>query len=646
MTFVPLVLPVLAAIVLLWGLGGFLSWVVGLRGYWAVAAAPAFAVTLIAGTAVVASWLRIPWSVLPVVVMTAVIGLGIALLRRGMHGQPAAARHRRSWALPASLAVAGLVVAWRVLTVISAPENISQTFDNIFHLNAVRFVLTEGDASSLHLGFMTSPDGSLPFYPAAWHALASLIVQITGTSIPIAVNALVLTVSAAVWPLAAVLLVRTLFGTYTPFTVAAALLAASVPVFPLLLMDYGVLYPLQLSLAILPIALAAALRVLRIVPQVSPRGVWWWALILLGIIPGLAIAHPGGFVAFMALTLPMVLLAAVRALRDATTTGRRVTILLGAIGYLAIGAVLVRVLRPPAEARGWPLQTSMLGAASQVLGVSMWYLVPAVVVAVAVLAGIVWSLVDRTPRALIALSVYLVAAGLFIVVAALPLPALRDALTGSWYNNLPRLAAILGVALVPLGAYGLGRTWRALTWRRAAGPVLAARPALLSTAGVVAALALLIGLQFDGTMQRAANWAQGSYRLDSASPLLNADEYALLQRLADEVPEGVTVAGSPWTGASLAYAISDRPVLMPHTLMYISDEMATINDELDEANRGDAVCAALTDLGVGYVLDFGRAEVHPGEHPFPGLENLSDSNSVELIDSQGDAKLYRIIACG
>ncbi|MBN9178519.1 MAG: hypothetical protein J0I43_14295 [Microbacterium sp.] len=646
MTFVPLLPPVLTAIALLWGLGGFLSWAVGLRGYWAVAAAPAFAVTLAAGTAVVGSWLHIPWSVIPVIAMTGTVGLAIFLLRRGMPGNPGVARRRGSPWLPASLAVAALVVAWRVSAVMQAPENISQTFDNIFHLNAVRFILTEGDASSLHLGTMTSPDGSLPFYPAAWHGIVALIVQLTGVSIPIAVNALVFTVSAAVWPLAAVLLVRTLFGSYAPYTVAAALLSASVPVFPILLMDYGVLYPLQLSLAILPIALAATLRVLRIVPQVAPRGTWWWTLILVGVIPGLALAHPGGFVAWLALTLPMVAFTIWRALRGSVTMRRRLSIVLGGAGYLAIGAVLVRVLRPPAEARGWPLQTSMLGALSQVLGVSMWYLVPAFVVAAAAVAGIVWSLVDHTPRAVLALSMYLVAAGLFIAVAALPLPALRDALTGSWYNNLPRLAAIFGVALVPLAAYGAGRTWLAIMSRRPALAVAPRRSVARSTIGVAAAAVLLIGLQADGTMQRAVDWASGGYRLDAASPLLNSDEYALLQRLPDEVPEGVTVAGSPWTGASLAFAISDRPVLMPHTLMYISDEMATVNDELDVAQRGDAVCAALTDLGVGYVLDFGRAEVHPGAHPFPGLDDLATSSAVELVDREGDAKLYRIVACG
>ncbi|PZU32117.1 MAG: hypothetical protein DI577_03870 [Microbacterium sp.] len=546
-----------------------------------------------------------------------------------------------------ALATAALVIGIRVLEIIQAPGNISQTFDNIFHLNGVRYVIAEGDASSLRLGYMTSPDGSLPFYPAAWHGVASLIVQLSGASIPIAINALVLTVSALVSPLAIVVLVRTLFGRAVPILVSAALLTASLPAFPILMMDYGVLYPLQLSLALLPVGLAAMVRLLRISPQDTPRGVGWWALVLVGVIPGLTLAHPGGFVAWLALTVPMVALFFIRQFRIPRDTRARLGLVLAAVGYVAVGAVLVRILRPPAEARGWPTQMTFADAVWQVLSVSMWYLVPATIAALCVVAGIVWALIDRTPRALVALAMYSIAALLFVTVAALPWSALRDALTGSWYNNLPRLAAILAVALVPLAAYGAGRTWIALTTRTRVGAGLRAGRRVSRVAiGALAAAALLIALQADGAMTRAVDWASPLYRLDDASALLTADEYALLQRVPDEVPAGVRIAGSPFTGASLAYAISDRPVLMPHALMYISNELQEINDGLDTAQRGSAVCAALADLDVGYVLDFGAQEVHPGAHPFPGLDELATSSSVELVDAEGDARLYRIVACG
>ena len=54
----------------------------------------------------------------------------------------------------------------------------------------------------------------------------------------------------------------------------------------------------------------------------------------------------------------------------------------------------------------------------------------------------------------------------------------------------------------------------------------------------------------------------------------------------------------------------------------------------------------MTDLGVGFVLDFGTQEVHPGTHPFRGLDDLEDSDAVRLVDSEGDVRLYEIVACG
>lgn len=651
MTFLDIVWPVCTVLAVLWGLGGILSGAVGLRGLWAVGAAPGFALTIIGGTAVVAGWTGVPWSILPVAGMTAIIAGAIYLVRRAVGrrrmGRPARLPRRRpDWWLIAVLAAAAGIMIVRVAQIIQAPDNISQTFDNIFHLNGVRFILDEGNASSLRLGYMTSPDGSLPFYPAAWHALVALTVQLSGATIPVAVNAVVMVVAAMVWPVAAVLFARTLFGRHPALSVGAALLAVALPAFPILPMDYGVLYPFQLGLAVLPVALAATLRLAAIVPRRDPVGVWWWLLILAGVVPGMTLGHPGAFVAWLALTAPMAIVVVVDRWRHARARVGRVAVIVGTMGYLAVGAILVRILRPPLEARLWPLQMSMPEAVGQVISASTWYLAPAVVAAFAIVAGVVWALVDRTRSAVVALGMYVVGAVLFVTVAALPFGSLRDLLTGSWYNNLPRLAAILAIASVPIGAYGVVRTWVAVVALRPARRLTARLPRGVRVV-VAAVLVALLGLSLQGgAMQRAVEWASPLYRLDASSPLLTADEYALLRRVPERVPEGVAIAGSPWTGASLASAVADRPVLMPHTLMQVSDELETINTGLDTATADGAVCEALEDLNVGFVLDFGTQEVHPGTNPLPGLDSLATSSAVRLVDSQGDARLYEIVACG
>jgi len=219
-------------------------------------------------------------------------------------------------------------------------------------------------------------------------------------------------------------------------------------------------------------------------------------------------------------------------------------------------------------------------------------------------------------------------------------------MTAAWYNNAPRLAAVVPLIVVPVAAVGAAAVWAWITAavaRRstAGGPGTAARSGL--AVGLV--LVLVVATQL-GAMQQAVREAAASYALNADSPLVSEDEMTLLRRLPGEVPADAVIAGSPWTGAGVAYAISGREVLMPHTLMDIDPETELINDELDEAGARPDVCAAILDKGVQYVLDFGDREVHGAIHPFPGLDDLATSSAVEVVDFEGDAVLYRVIACG
>ena len=640
----------LATILLFAVIGVPLARIIGLRGFAAIASAPAFTVTIVAVTAVIAPWVGLSWSVLPVVLVAIVVGavlFGIRRATRRFEPPPAARRLFDGWLLGAFLAAAALLT-FRFLTIIYEPGNISQTFDNVFHLNGVRFALDTGNASSLWLGRMSNPSGGLPFYPAAWHGLVSLIVQISATTIPVAVNAVTLVVAAVAWPLGILFLTRTLFGRHPVLTVSAGLLAASLPVFPTLLMNYGVLYPYQLGIALLPVALAATLRMLGLVGNASSPSRWWWGVALLGAMPGLALSHPGAFVAWLGLTFPMAVVFVV--LRWRATAGRRGRLIIaGATAvYLAVGVVLVDVLRPPPEARGWPLQMNLGEAFIDLITVSAWYQVPAVLAAIAIGAGIVWACIARTPPAIAALGMYIVAGVLFIVVAALPLLTIRDALTGMWYNNLPRLVALLPIAMVPLGAYGVACTWVKISSGARVRAVMSRSPRwALPVGGVVLAALAALGMQTGpwSPVPMALQWASYSFYLGPDSPLVSSDEMALIDRIDDHVPAGVTIAGSPYTGASLAYALADRPVLMPHVLMEVTDDLETVNDGLADAQAGDEVCAALERLDVGFVLDFGDLRITDFAADLRGLSDLEDSDAVRLVDEQGEARLYEVVAC-
>ena len=83
-----------------------------------------------------------------------------------------------------------------------------------------------------------------------------------------------------------------------------------------------------------------------------------------------------------------------------------------------------------------------------------------------------------------------------------------------------------------------------------------------------------------------------------------------------------------------------------HTLAVLDPAEQEIYADLRNALTDPDICPALEEEQVEYVLDFGEQEIHGGAHPYPGLEDLESSGAVELVDSEGDAKLYRITACG
>ena len=58
---------------------------------------------------------------------------------------------------------------------------------------------------------MSAPASSTAFYPTVWHAIAALVVQLTGVGVVVAANASQSSASL-IWPVAAVFLVSAVFG--------------------------------------------------------------------------------------------------------------------------------------------------------------------------------------------------------------------------------------------------------------------------------------------------------------------------------------------------------------------------------------------------------------------------------------------------
>lgn len=625
--------------------GYLIARALGLRGLWAVAVSGPASVTVVVIASVVSPFLGLTWGILPVVLVAAALLVVVVLLRmllwRGFT-LGTADEVLRPWAR-AAIVAASVVILVQILLMIDSPDHISQTFDNIFHLNAVRYILDTGNASPFWVSSLTSAESGVPptFYPAGWHALSALLVGLSGVSIPVASNALLIGFATFTWTTGIIALTRELWGSRTVTIVAAAAAATCFPAFPILLADYGVLFPYMMGLSFVPVSLALLIRAL-LGAHADGRVRIPWLVVLSGLLPAVAVSHPGAFVVLLAFAAVVLFTALVRRARN--TQGRLpggAWPWVGMGAYLAIAACLWYFLRPPADARTWPPEMTVGQAFGEIITVSVNRAPVNLGMALLVVLGVVAVFRLKTARGWLALALLALAASLYVTAAGVPYLVFRDILVGAWYNNIPRLAAVMPLVWVPLAALGFTFAWDALVARRRAS----SRP-LLATVAIAALVLAVFPVPQAMSMRQAVRDARSNYGVTDEAPLLSTDEWALLDRLGDEVPADAVIIGSPWTGTALAYALADRDVLLPHTLMYVSPDMQEILDRLDTAEAGSEVCELVLDRRAAYVLDFGRREVNDGRHVYRGLDRLATSDAVELIDSEGDARLYRVTACG
>lgn len=638
--------------------GAAVAWASKVRGFALVAIAPPITVSLIALAAVGAPIVGLSWSWLPVVLLTGAVG-GVALVLSHLlvrqHGRTTTPGGWKAGVVYLlATVIGGFLIGRRIVAAVGTPESFSQTFDNVFHLNAVRYIQDSGSGSSMSLSTFTGGT----FYPAAWHDVVALIATMAGAEIPVAVNVVNLVVGALVWPLGCIYLVHTVVGRRVAGTITAAILAAAFGAFPLLLIDFGVLYPNFLGNALLPVALALGLQVLGLSHD-SSRSRVIDGMLLATVLAGVALAHPSSAMACFAFIVAPAAYAWAKA--SARLARRRPVPWLPLAGMLAALAAAVLALvvawkqvRPPEVASTWsPIETTGRAIGEVFTSSAIGRPVSWAVMALA-LTGIVTLIVQRSRLWLVGM--YGVAAMLFVVVASFARGELRTFITGVWYNDPARLASLLPSATLPLatiGAIVLWDKWVCPALSRVSARIGASgaaqggsAPLACRLVGGMAVVGLLTFSTQQANVREAVAAAVPGYQISNSSPLITTDELALIHRLPQEVPEGAIIAGNPWNGSALAYALAGRNVLQAHMNGVPPDGANQVFDSLNDAEMDPSLCPIVERLNVEYVLDFGHSEVHGGDHGYRGLDDLVAEGVATLVDSEGQAALYKVVACG
>ena len=648
--------------------GALLLQVLGWRGVACWGGAPIISVAFIAVAAVVAGRLRVPWGPLPVVGAVAVCAAVLFVLRAAApHPLRSAAdtEQMSRWraladggpdgpmARPALLVGLLVTVAIGWLTVVLAigdVDAISPTYDAVHHYSAVARVLSTGDGSSLTLGEITSP-GRPNAYPAAWHDLVALVSLTSGLTVPAASNVMAFTAAAVVWPLCCTLLARQVAGPRAGILLVTPILATAFTAMPWLMMTWGVLWPNLLGLALAPAALAA---VVGFTTSWEDGALSRPASLLLGSFAtvGLALAHPNAVVSVLVLGLSPIAVAATRSTVGSIRRQRYVQAVAAPVGAVAIALGVLWLLAWSPFLAGvrsfdWP---ASMGARDALLGV-LWNGTngrpPLYVVSVLVLIGSVFAL--RRARTAWLVPAHLTSALLYVLAVARE-GEMVTALTGAWYNDSYRLAAMVPITGVPLAALGVTelvglsvKAWAHRTERDPTDPglrtIATAAVAVTAAVLVVASNGFRVGAHafvVAGTYQREATW------------MLQPGQRDFLEAAGSAVPPGTVVAANPWTGNALIYALTGRETTFPHLSGNWTPDQKLIQQRLRDAAADPAVCAAVRSTGLGYAID-GPVSYWPWDRrsrSFPGLAGLDRAPGFEPVLSGGGSTLYRITACG
>ena len=654
----------LFAVVLAFGPGYAMGWALRVPARLRVFYAPLLTFALVAVSAIVLGKTGIPWSLISFVLVAAVMVAAAAGLM-WLVGRRWPALASASWPgndVPVAWPVVGAVLGGFLVLhmtedMVYGPEAFSQSLDNSFHMNAIRWIQEHGDASSLTLGAVAAANQEPTFYPAGWHDFVSLIYSTTGTSIATATIVTALLAAGILWPCSLVALSLSIPKLRRLQALAIPAMICGFAAFPGLLLRWGVLFPNLLGYALLPSFVALMVYLVQVMVRREYSASLSLGLASLVGLAGLALVHPNAVVSAAAFAVPLLLAGVTWVVRSRELTSRQKW-----VGSILLLAVLVgcvgawRVLRPAEFASNtWSPILTEGEALYQFLFLGLENanqlgdkFNPSYLAGFLVLWGVGYLLYKR--RNLWLIASWVLIGYLWIVSASVPRGEFRLLMVAPWYTDHFRLAALVVFPSVILAGIGLGGFVEGLlTWVARRAP----RPARLKVATIGMGVAMILVLVVAGLSSRVPSVQETTlavsreYRLTPTSVVLNQDEMNVINEIPKIVPKDDVIVNNPWDGSAYIYALADRHLTGYHFEFETSPKYSAIMHNLKDARTNPEVCREVNEYKAHWYvhlenqLNFGP----DAQKNYDGLVAAIDTDVLTPVYSSGPMTLYRISAC-
>ena len=654
----------LFAVVVAFVPGYVMGWALRIPARLRVFLSPLLSFALVAVSAIVLGKTGIAWSLISFVVVAAVLVAAAAGLM-WLVGRRWPALASASWPgndVPVAWPVVGAVLGGFLVLhmtedMVYGPEAFSQSLDNSFHMNAIRWIQEHGDASSLTLGAVSAADQQPAFYPAGWHDFVSLIYSTTGTSIATATIVTVLLAAGILWPCSLVALSLSIPKLRRLQALAIPAMICGFAAFPGLLLRWGVLFPNLLGYALLPSFVALMVYLVQVMVRGEYAALLSLCLAALVDVAGLALVHPNAVVSAMVFALPLVLAGVAWIVRSRELASRQKWVRSGLLGLVILGCVGAWwFLRPGASASNtWEPMLTEGEALYQFLFLGLENgnqlgdtFNPSHVVGFLALWGVGYLLYKR--RNLWLIASWALIGYLWIIAATVPRGDFRLLMVGPWYTDHFRLAALVVFPSVLLAGIGLGGAVEGLFVRiMHAIPrdkQLKVAPALMGASMVL--VLVVAGLTSRvPSVQETTLAVSKEYRVTPSSVVVTQDELNVINEIPKIVPKGDTIVNNPWDGSPFIYALADRHLTSYHFEFQTSPKYAAIINDLKDAATNPEVCREVTQYRAYWYVHM-ENQLNFGPDAQKNYDALVEASATDLMTpvySSGPVVLYRITAC-
>ena len=654
----------LFAVVLAFGPGYAMGWALRVPARLRVFLSPLLSFALIAVSAIVLGKIGIAWNLISFVVV-AVVLVATAAGLMWLVGRRWPALTSAEWPgndVPVAWPVVGAVLGGFLVLhmtedMVYGPEAFSQSLDNSFHMNAIRWIQEHGDASSLTLGAVSAADQQPAFYPAGWHDFVSLIYSTTGTSIATATIVTVLLAASILWPCSLVALSLSIPKLRRLQALAIPALTCGFAAFPGLLLRWGVLFPNLLGYALVPSFVALMVCLVQVMVRGEYAALLSLCLAALVGVAGLALVHPNAVVSAVVFALPLVLAGVAWVVRSRELASRQKWVGSALLGLVILGCVGAWwFLRPGASASNtWEPMLTEGEALYQFLFLGLENanqlrdrFNPSYLAGFLALWGAGYLLYKR--RNLWLIASWVLIGYLWIVSASVPRGEFRLLMVAPWYTDHFRLAALVVFPSVILAGIGLGGFVEGLlTWVVRRVPHAARLKVATAGIGVATVLVLVIaGLSSRvPSVQEATLAVSQEYRVTPTSVVLNQDEMNVINEIPKIVPKGDVIVNNPWDGSAYIYALADRHLTGYHFEFETSPKYSAIMHNLKDARTNPEVCREVNKYKAHWYvhlenqLNFGP----DAQKNYDGLVAAIGTDVLTPVYSSGPMTLYRISAC-